>query len=81
MELNVITAIVALTVPFLGGMIGVMYNNARLSDIKEVLRAEIKAAQAENNAALTRLEAKVERNHSEILSKIADLERALERAR
>ncbi|MBI4873373.1 MAG: hypothetical protein HY822_01930 [Acidobacteria bacterium] len=47
---------------------GTLLNNSRLTDVKELIRAEIHS-----------LESKVEKNHSEMLFRFADLDNRLSR--
>ncbi len=49
-------------------LIGILINNARLSDVKETLRAEMKA-----------VETNMDKNHSEMLHRFGDLDTRLSR--
>ena len=53
-----------------------IYNNSRMSDVKDAMRAEIGQLRAEMNLAFERLSNKLAENHRETLSKIAEHERA-----
>jgi hypothetical protein len=53
-------------------LIGILLNNARLTDVKEALRAEIKLVEAN-------VEANMEKNHSEMLHRFGDLDTRLTR--
>lgn len=39
---------------------GILFNNARINDVKEVLRADMRADRAEINARFDRLESKID---------------------
>lgn len=52
-------------------LIGFLFSNARISDVKETLRAEIKATEA---TILTKLAADIKASEAVILSKIAELD-------
>ena len=49
-------------------LIGILLNNSRLNDVKETLRAELKA-----------VEANIDKNHSEMLHRFGDLDGRLTR--
>jgi len=49
-------------------LIGILINNARLTDVKETLRAEVRV-----------VEANIEENHSEMLHCVGDLDTRLTR--
>lgn len=67
---------VATTVPtMIVILIGVLINNARLTDVKETLRAEMKIAEAEMRV----VDANMEKNHSEMLHRVGDLDTRLTR--
>jgi hypothetical protein len=53
-------------------LIGILINNVRLNDVKDLLRAEIKATREV-------LEAEMEKNHSEMLHRFGDLDTRLTR--
>ena len=53
-------------------LIGILLNNARLSDVKELLRSEIRSVRDV-------LDAHIEKNQSEMLHRFADLGRRLTR--
>jgi hypothetical protein len=53
-------------------LIGILLNNARLSDVKELLRSEIRSV-------LDVLDAHIEKNQSEMLHRFADLDTRLTR--
>lgn len=63
-------------------LIGILLNNARLGDVKEVLRAEIKVVEAQVKTVDSRmdaLEAVIDKNHSEMLHRFGDLDTRLTR--
>jgi hypothetical protein len=53
-------------------LIGILLNNARLSDVKELLRSEIRSVRDV-------LDAHIEKNQSEMLHRFADLDTRLTR--
>ena len=84
-DVQILTICISMAVAFLAVFAGVLINNNRLNDVKELLRAnlndtrellraEIKAASAEAKADMADLRLLVEKQHSELLQKIADLE-------
>ena len=85
-----------------GYLLGIFFNNKRMEDLRDVLRAEIgtvrgeigalrlemrgemntlraefNTLRAELKTTETRLESLIERNHSELLGKFADLDRRI----
>ncbi|MBV8846671.1 MAG: hypothetical protein JO307_28015 [Bryobacterales bacterium] len=83
------TQILAIAVSFAGAFLavltGVLLNNSRLTDIKEItqreiinakelLRAEIKASESSTHTDIAELRTTVEKQHSELLLKISELE-------
>lgn len=85
-----------------GYLLGIFFNNKRMEDLRDVLRAEIgtvrgeigtvraeigalrlelrgemNTLRAEVKTTETRLESLIERNHSELLGKFADLDRRI----
>jgi hypothetical protein len=64
-----ILAIALSTVPTMGVVLtGVLINNARLNDVRDFLRAEIKV-----------VESGIDRNHSEMLHRVGNLDLRLSR--
>ena len=66
-------------------LIGLLLNNARLGDVRDLLRAEIKGTrdlldarlegvESKVDAELEAVEARMERDHSEMLHRFADLD-------
>jgi hypothetical protein len=66
-DIQILTLAVVVVVPFFGVMLGVLINNTRLNDVKEVLRAEIHAESAEMRQI-------IERHHSEVMAKLIDMD-------
>jgi hypothetical protein len=67
-------------------LIGILINNARLNDVKELLRAEIHVVDERVRGEIGRLEATIEKaeatmekNHSEMLHRFGDLDTRLMR--
>jgi hypothetical protein len=59
-------------------LIGILINNTRLNDVKDLLGAEIKSAREVLDARLAgeigSIRAEIEKNHSEMLHRFGDLE-------
>ena len=49
-DTEILTIAIAVTIPFIGVVLGVLINNNRLNDVKELLLAEIKRVEASSNA-------------------------------
>jgi hypothetical protein len=82
-NIQILTIVIALGTSFLAVLTGVLLNNTRLNDVKEVLAAkvaagdaELRAQMGENHADLRLL---IERNHSEMLLKLVDMDNRLTR--
>ena len=67
-------------------LVGILLNNARLTDFKEVLRAEIrvveaqvKNVEAQVKAVEAQLTSQLDKNHSEMLHRFGDLDTRLTR--
>jgi hypothetical protein len=71
-EAQVITIAVSLGISFIAVLTGVLLNNNRLNDVKEILRAE---ARADKNELVLLME----KNHSEILAKLGEIDSRLSR--
>jgi hypothetical protein len=56
-------------------ILAAMLNNARLNDVKEVLRAEFRADIQRLEAKMERIEAKMDEHLRVVLGKIEELER------
>ena len=61
-DLQILTLSLTLAVTFIGVLTGVLINNNRLNDVKELLRAEIRAAGAEAHADNADLKALIEKH-------------------
>lgn len=73
-DVQILTICVSMAVAFLAVFAGVLIDNNRLNDVKELLRAGIRAASAEFKVDMTELRSLIEKQHSELLHKVADLE-------
>jgi hypothetical protein len=71
-DVQILTLGIALAPSFVAVPIGVLFNNNRLNDIKELLAAKID----ERNS---KLELLIEKNHSEMLLKFTELDGRLAR--
>ena len=80
-----LTVIFTVSLSFLAVFIGVLLNNARLGDLRDSMRAEMKASHAETRQQLAEqiadlklllgeLRVLIEKNHSETLVRFADIE-------
>jgi hypothetical protein len=78
-NIQILTIVIALGTSFLAVLTGVLLNNTRLNDVKELLRAEIRAAHAEMRADFGDLRILMEKNHSETLARFAELDSRLTR--
>jgi len=89
-ETQVLTIAISLVISFIAVLTGVLLNNARLGDIKDVLKAEIKATEAKTAAdlaafktetisTLSELRVLIEKNHSELMVKLSDMDTRLTR--
>jgi len=89
---NVQILTIALTIPtaFIAVLIGVLLNNARLGDIrdlvnrrvddaKNVLEAKIEASRVHSSKEISDLRILIEKNHSELLLKFAEMDGRLTR--
>jgi hypothetical protein len=66
-DVQILTIAIALGTSFLAVLVGVLLNNSRLNDVKELLTAKLSAGNAD-------LRLVIERNHSELMLKLADIE-------
>jgi len=69
-DVQILTIAIALGTSFLAVLVGVLLNNSRLNDVKELLTAKLSAGNAD-------LRLVIERNHSELMLKLADIEGCL----
>lgn len=73
-DIQILTLALTVAVTFIGVMTGVLINNNRLNDVKELLRAEIHAESAERRADMSSLRMLIEKNHSELLTKPIEMD-------
>jgi hypothetical protein len=66
-DIQILTLALTVAVTFIGVMLGVLINNNRLNDVKDLLRAEIRAEGAE-------LRGLIERHHSEMMAKLIEMD-------
>src|SRR5437016_1882933 len=87
-DVQILTIAIALATSFLAVMVGVLLNNTRLNDVKELLAARIEtraAAQQLDESRvlvaqqLNELRVLIEKNHSEMLLKISEMDNRLTR--
>ena len=78
-DLRILTLSLTLAVTFIGVLTGVLINNNRLNDVKELLRAEIHAASATSRADNAELKVLIERQHSEMMMKLIEMENRIAR--
>ncbi len=80
---QLITVVFSVGLSFIAVLTGVLLNNTRLTDLRVLLEgrltAEIRASQAETRQVIAELRILIERNHSEMLARFADLEQRLGR--
>ena len=63
---------ISLGISFLAVLIGVLLNNNRLNDVKEVVNAKVETRAAAKD--VYELRVLIEKNHSELLLKLSDIE-------
>jgi hypothetical protein len=73
-DIQILTLALAVVVPFFGVTPGVLLNNTRFNDVKEVLRAEIQAERADRHAENAEIRTLIERHHSEIMAKLIEMD-------
>lgn len=82
-QLQLIALIVSPVTMLLVVVLGVFSQNrhvdVRLNDVKELLRAEIRASHAELRAEFGDLRVLLEKNHSEMMARFAELDNRLSR--
>ena len=71
-HLQILTLSLTLAVSFIGVLTGVLINNNRLNDVKELLRAEIRAESAQTRGL-------IEKHHSELMMKFLEMDNRLAR--
>jgi hypothetical protein len=68
------TQLLTTGITLLGIFTAMMINNHRIDDIRDVLRAEMRADSAEKNARFGALESKMDKYHEVVLRMLADME-------
>ena len=69
-DAQLVTVAVSLSISFLAVFLGVLINNSRLNDVKELLRAEIRAQAVERRELAGR-------HHSKMMAKLVELDNRL----
>ncbi len=82
-DIQILTIAIALATSFLAVFIGVLLNNARLGDLRasltQVLEAKIGESRAQSSKEIADLRILIEKNHSEMLLKLSDMDGRLNR--
>jgi hypothetical protein len=84
-DVQMLTIAVAIAAPFLAVLVGVLLNNSRLNDVKELLAAKIAAtdasvaaqittSRAETSKEIAELRVLIEKNHSELDTRLSRME-------
>ncbi len=60
-------------------LIGILLNNSRLSDVRDLLKSEVGGVRSELASTREVLEARMDKNHSEMLHRFADLDTRMTR--
>lgn len=76
-ETQLLTIAIAVAAPFLGVLIGVLINNSRLNDVKELLSAKVETRAAAKD--VYEIRNLIEKNHSEMLVRMSDIDTRLAR--
>jgi hypothetical protein len=74
-----LTIAIALSTSFIAVFIGVFLNNNRLNDVKELLTAKIGESRAQSSREAMELRVLIEKNHSEMLLKLTEVDNRLAR--
>jgi hypothetical protein len=74
-DTQVLAVAISLGISFLAVLIGVLLNNNRLNDVKEVVNAKVETRAAAKD--VYELRVLIEKNHSELLLKLSDIENRL----
>jgi hypothetical protein len=64
-DTQILTVVIAMVVPFLAVFAGVLLNNSRLNDVRDTLRAEMRANQSELLAKFAELDGRLSRIEGE----------------
>lgn len=67
------TQLLTTGITLVGIFTAMMINNHRIDDIRDVLRAEMRAERAETNARFAALESKMDKYHEVVLRMLADV--------
>ncbi len=89
-NIQILTMVLAIATSFIAVFTGVLLNNARLGDIRDlvnrrvddakgVLEAKIGALESKIDKSQSQLQVLIEKNHSETMLKFADLDSRLTR--
>jgi hypothetical protein len=82
-DVQILTIVIALATSFLAVLMGVLLNNTRLSDLRASLDHRItdsgESVRAQIDASNAELRFLIEKNHSETMLKLADLDTRLSR--
>ena len=78
-DAQVIGIVATVSIAFIAVLTGVLLNNGRLNDIKELLRGEIKACEAVTRADISELRLVIEKNHRELILKLTEMDNRLTR--
>ena len=78
-DVQIFTIAIALSTSFLAVFIGVFLNNNRLNDVKELLTAKIGESRAQSSMEMMELRVLIEKNHSEMLLKLTEMDNRLSR--
>jgi len=82
-NVQILTIVLAIPTTFIAVLIGVLLNNARLGDIRDLVNRRVEDAknvlEAKIDRTESRLQVLIEKNHSETMLKFADLDNRLSR--
>ena len=73
-DVQIFTIALAISTSFLAVFLGVFLNNNRLNDVKELLGAKIEASRAGGSKEVAELRVLIEKNHSEMMVRLSDIE-------
>jgi low affinity Fe/Cu permease len=73
------TQLLTTCITLLGIFTAMMINNRRIDDMRDVLRAEMRAERAETNVRFAALESKMDKYHEAVLGMLADIEQRVSR--
>ena len=83
-DTQVLTIAITLSVSFVAVLLGVLLNNSRLGDMRELIAAKVETRAAAKDVsdlkvALSDMRVLIEKNHSETLLRMADIDNRLGR--